>query len=90
MSFPSPDPAPPTADVQAAMTVLAHPQPTWNPGRLDLTGACLFDATFTDADLTRATLEGAALADADLDGADLAGVDPEMLRQARARQVPES
>ncbi|WP_433870345.1 pentapeptide repeat-containing protein [Saccharopolyspora sp. CA-218241] len=50
----------------------------------DLDGADLSGANLTDADLT-----GAALAGADLSGANVTGVNPEQLRQARARTDPE-
>jgi hypothetical protein len=49
----------PTADVQAAMTVLAHPHPEWDRGNRDLYGACLAYGNLTGARLSGTELFGA-------------------------------
>ena len=69
-----PPPSPsawPSADVQAALTVIARRTPQHDTRQLDLSRAYLNDARLTGADLTGADLTGAHLTGAHLTGAHL-------------------
>jgi hypothetical protein len=65
----------PTADVQAAVTVIGRRMVSQDVHRLDLTGVTLIGANLTNAHLADARLIDADLAGAQLAGADLAGAD---------------
>jgi len=65
--------APPTTDIQAALTVIGRRKN--GPGRVDLAGANLPKANLIGAGLANANLAGAALSGVTLSGADLTSAD---------------
>ena len=77
----SPTPAPPSTELQAALTVLGRQSKDnyyyWQPdlSRVDLSRVDLSGADLGDANLRDANLRGADLRDTDLFGADLFGAD---------------
>lgn len=79
-SGPRSDASNPSADIQAALTVIARRNPMWDSNHINLSGAYLYNAElegahFAGANLSGGFMGGVQLQDADLRHADLGSAD---------------